>query len=128
MARSLDNELRQAIGVFVKQVASLAQRAAVETLETALAQTLSPTAASTLPHNSARAAGKRTPSELHALSDRFLGFVAENPGLRIEQINKRLGTTTKGLALPIRKLLASGEIKVKGRKRSTTYHAPKGVH
>ena len=49
-----------------------------------------------------------------------------NPGLRIEQINKQLGTTTKDLALPIRKLIAEGALKAKGEKRSTTYFAGEG--
>ena len=46
-------------------------------------------------------------------------------GLRIEQIHKELGTTTKDLALPIRKLIAEKRIKTKGQKRSTTYYAGK---
>ena len=52
-----------------------------------------------------------------------MSFVAKHPGLRIEQINKELGTSTKDLALPIRKLIAEGQIKTKGKKRSTTYFA-----
>jgi hypothetical protein len=45
--------------------------------------------------------------------------------MRIEQINKQLGTTTKDLALPIRKLISEGAITTKGQKRSTTYFAGK---
>ena len=55
------------------------------------------------------------------LSEKFASYVKANPGLRIEQINKELGTTTKDLALPIRKLIADGYLKAKGKKRSTTY-------
>jgi hypothetical protein len=66
---------------------------------------------------------KRDPAALNALSEQFVKFVASNPDLRIEQINKELGTTTKDLALPIRKLIADGVIKTKGQKRSTTYTA-----
>ena len=65
--------------------------------------------------------GKRTSDELEQLSTQFLDFVKKNPGLRIEQINKGLGTTTKDLALPIRKLVSEGTVKVKGAKRATTY-------
>ncbi|HUS31210.1 MAG TPA: hypothetical protein VMZ53_22020 [Kofleriaceae bacterium] len=65
--------------------------------------------------------GKRTSGELDQLADRFHSFVTKHPGLRIEQINKQLGTTTKDLALPIRKLLSDGALKTKGVKRSTTY-------
>ena len=49
--------------------------------------------------------------------------MTKHPGLRIEQINKQLGTTTKDLALPIRKLIAEGALKTKGEKRSTAYFA-----
>ena len=64
---------------------------------------------------------KRTSEDIEAMAENFSTFVRENPGLRIEQINKQLGTTTKDLALPIRKLLAEGVITAKGQKRSTTY-------
>jgi hypothetical protein len=68
---------------------------------------------------------KRTSQDLEVLSERLLSFVAESPGLRIEQINHRLGTTTRELALPIRKLTSSGRLVARGHRRSTTYH-PKG--
>jgi len=64
---------------------------------------------------------KRDPAVIAETGKRFVAFVAKHPGLRIEQINKQLGTTTKDLALPIRKLLADKAIKIKGQKRSTTY-------
>src|SRR5579871_2278085 len=54
---------------------------------------------------------KRSADELEGLADRFVEYVHKNPGLRIEQINKELGTSTKDLALPIRKLIAEGVIK-----------------
>jgi predicted transcriptional regulator len=64
---------------------------------------------------------KRTAEDLEALCTTFASFVKAHPGLRIEQINKELGTTTKDLALPIRKLVSNGMISAKGNKRSTTY-------
>jgi|SRR5580704_9154507 hypothetical protein len=66
---------------------------------------------------------KRSADELEGLADRFVEFVHKNPGLRIEQINRELGTSTKDLALPIRKLIAEGVIKGKGEKRSRQYFA-----
>ena len=66
---------------------------------------------------------KRRPEDLEALCNQLAAFVKSHPGLRIEQINKELGTSTKDLALPIRKLIAEGQIKTKGKKRSTTYFA-----
>jgi hypothetical protein len=74
--------------------------------------------------NGSRGKGEKRPAgELKALSDKFVAFVTKNPGLRIEQINTQLGTSTKELALPIRKLIADGVVKGKGSKRSTTYFA-----
>ncbi|HEX8114384.1 MAG TPA: hypothetical protein VF516_41930 [Kofleriaceae bacterium] len=64
---------------------------------------------------------KRRPEDLEALCNQFASFVKSHPGLRIEQINKELGTTTKDLALPIRKLIAEGKVAAKGQKRSTAY-------
>ena len=69
---------------------------------------------------------KRSSDELDRMAEEFHAFVAKHPGLRIEQINKELGTTTKDLALPIRKLIADGALKTKGAKRSTTYFAGEG--
>lgn len=66
---------------------------------------------------------KRSESDIQKLMDKFVGFVAKHPGLRIEQINAKLGTNTKDLALPVRKLLAARKLKTKGEKRATTYEA-----
>jgi hypothetical protein len=70
---------------------------------------------------------KRGADELEQLSKRFVQFVHDTPGQRIEQINKQLGTTTAELALPIRKLLSEGTITSEGQKRSTIYFAGKGA-
>lgn len=43
---------------------------------------------------------KRSAEDLQALSATLASFVKAHSGLRIEQINKELGTTTKDLALP----------------------------
>lgn len=66
---------------------------------------------------------KRSPEDIQKLMDKFAGFVKKNPGLRIEQINAKLGTTTKGLALPVRKLIEENRIRTRGEKRATTYEA-----
>ena len=64
---------------------------------------------------------KRDPKVIAALQGKVLAYIAAHPGLRIEQINAGLGTTTKAIFLPIRKLLAAGAIRAKGEKRATTY-------
>ncbi len=76
---------------------------------------------------SRRKGEKRTADELDGLAEKFQEYVKSNPGLRIEQINKQLGTTTKDLQLPIRKLIADGAVKAKGEKRSTQYFPGEGT-
>ena len=73
--------------------------------------------------NGVQRGGKRSQEDLESLSEAFVTYVTKHPNLRVEQINKELGTTTKDLALPIRKLIADKKIKAKGKRRSTTYFA-----
>lgn len=122
-------QMNRVVAGFVAQITELARRAAIDTLEAALSGSEARRAASSASVAVGRVRGrgaKRSPDELDKLAERFQTFVKENPGLRIEQINKQLGTTTKDLALPIRKLLAEGAIHAKGQKRSTTYFAGGG--
>jgi hypothetical protein len=130
------NEMNRTVQGFVAQITELARRAALDTLESAFggrggrgaangAAAVAVAAVGRLGRPRGGRSGKRSPADLEALSDRFGAFVKANPGLRIEQINKELGTTTKDLALPIRKLISEGAISTKGQKRSTTYFAGK---
>ena len=120
------NDMNQAVQGFVAQITELARRAAITTLESAFGARggrgapSSPGVAHVGRPPGGRGA-KRTAADLEALSGKFAAFVKSNPGLRIEQINKELGTSTKELALPIRKLISERRISVKGKKRSTTY-------
>jgi hypothetical protein len=142
------NEMNRVVQGFVAQIAELARRAAIDTLESAFGGGGGGGGGGRAPRGGGGSAGaataaiasasfgrvgrprggrgaKRTAADLDALSDKFASFVKANPGLRIEQINKQLGTTTKDLALPIRKLIGEGQITAKGQKRSTTYFAGK---
>ena len=135
------SEMNRTVQGFVAQISELARRAAIDTLESAFAgrattRSTAASAAIAVPASNGervertragrpRVGAKRTSADLVELSERFAAFVKANPGLRIEQINKELGTVTKDLALPIRKLLADGVITSKGQKRSTTYFAGK---
>ena len=113
-------EMNRVVADFVSQITELARRAAIDTLESALGKRGG--GAVRLGRVRGRGA-KRSSGELDKLAEQFHAYVAKHPGLRIEQINKELGTSTKDLALPIRKLIADGEVKTKGAKRSTTYFA-----
>lgn len=116
---NFQSEMDRVVSSFVAQITDLARQAAITMLQTSLG---GPPQARVTRRAAARGA-KRSATDLDRLADQFVTFVASNPGLRIEQINHQLGTTTKDLALPVRKLIASGAIKVKGKKRSTTYYA-----
>jgi hypothetical protein len=127
-------EMNRVVQGFVGQITELARRAAIDTLESAFGgrSGRSAPAAAALVATLGRVGrprggrgAKRSSADLEALSQRFASFVKANPGLRIEQINKELGTTTKDLALPIRKLISEGVISAKGQKRSTTYFGGK---
>ena len=126
----LQNELNRAVAGFVDQITEIARRAAVEMIENALnghgGGSARGRALPAIARGRRGRGAKRTEGELEDLQDKFVDFVKDNPGLRIEQINKQLGTTTKDLQLPIRKLIAEGVILAKGSKRSTTYTAGAG--
>jgi hypothetical protein len=131
MMTDFQNEMNRTVQSFVTQISELARRAALDTLESAFtghggrggARVLASATLGAAPVGRPRGGrgAKRTAEDLEALSAKFASFVKAHPGLRIEQINKELGTTTKDLALPIRKLVAEKAISTKGNKRSTTY-------
>ena len=116
-------EMNRLVTDFVSQITELARRAAINTLESALGKTGSGGGSLRVNGRGRGRGGKRTSGELEKLGDKFHDFVAKHPGLRIEQINKQLGTSTKDLALPIRKMITEGSLKTKGEKRSTAYFA-----
>jgi hypothetical protein len=118
---NLQSDIQRLVDGFVAQVTELARRAAITTLESALGGGRGGSGGGLRIGRGRGRGAKRTGEELDKLSDDFLAFVNKNPGLRIEQINKQLGTTTKDLALPIRKMISDGTLKVKGKKRSTAY-------
>lgn len=116
-------EMNRVVAGFVAQITDLARAAARDMIDEALGRG-GKISIGGLGRGAGRGRGrgaKRTAEELDRLAEQFHAFVTKHPGLRIEQINKQLNTTTKDLALPIRKLLAEGALKTKGAKRSTTY-------
>lgn len=64
---------------------------------------------------------KRSPDELEKLTGQLLTYIKGNAGQRIEQIADGMGTSTKELNLPAKKLLSTKAIKTKGHKRATQY-------
>ena len=121
-------EMNRVVQGFVAQITELARAAAREMIDEALGSKSGRVSFGNFGRVGRLGGGrgrgaKRSSDELDKLADNFLSYVQKHPGMRIEQINKQLGTTTKDLALPIRKLIGEGALKTKGEKRSTTYFA-----
>jgi len=113
--------LQKLVANFVADLQAIFQRSAIAALTGTVGKgKLKPNGS-----NGHAMGGKRPAVELERLANSFVEHVKANPNQRVEQINKALGTTTKELALPIRKLIAEKRLRTKGRKRSTTYAAVK---
>jgi hypothetical protein len=122
---NMQNEMARVVASFVAEITEIAKRAARDQLDAAfgMGSSRAPRASSASPARGRGRGVKRTSGDLEKLGEKFYEYVKANPGLRIEQINQKLGTSTKDLQLPIRKMIADGELKAKGKKRSTTYTA-----
>jgi HPt (histidine-containing phosphotransfer) domain-containing protein len=132
---NINDTIRAALDAFVDDISNLIQQAALESVEQALA------GASVIPGRRGRGAGravaasfvalgrgrkkgaKRTAEELEQLIKKLHGYIAKNPGQRIEQIAQGLDITTKELNLPAKKLISDKKLSTKGQKRATTYFA-----
>ena len=135
---NINDTIRAALDSFVEDISNLIQQAALESVEQALA------GASVIPGRSGRGArgagravatslvalgrgrkkgAKRTAEELEQLIKKLHGYIAKNPGQRIEQIAQGLDITTKELNLPAKKLIGDKKLSTKGQKRATTYFA-----
>jgi len=138
--RDLQGQIQEILADTAARIAALLQKAAMESISSTLgvlegagngtrragSRRRAPTAATTGSRRSRGKGAKRPAEEIEAAMKTVAGFIAKNPGLRIEQINKELGTTTSQLALPLRKLIADKTIKTKGQKRATTYFRARG--
>ena len=130
---NINDTIRSALDAFVEDLSNLIQQAALESVELALAS------ASAIPGRRGRGArqaapvfaslgnrkkgAKRTAEELDQLIKRLHGYIAKNPGQRIEQIAQGLDISTKELNLPAKKLIGDKKLSTKGQKRATTYFA-----
>src|SRR5690349_12160277 len=136
------SQINKLVDEFVSQVTAVARQAAMDTLTAALGSAGGAAARRrgaalagvSLPLlGLGRGGGGRRPkgakrpqTELAQTRQMVLDFITKNPGLRIEQINKELGTTTRDLSLPLRKLIGDGQVRTEGEKRSTQYFPGEG--
>jgi hypothetical protein len=128
MRPSNELEIRSLIESFVQDLTAVIRASAMDVVSEALGAEGSSRPRRGANRATAAAPGgrrvkgaKRDPDVLAALTDKLGAFIKKTPGQRIEQIGKALGTPTKDLALPVKKLLAAKKISTKGQKRATTY-------
>lgn len=129
----IQQAINERIDAFVADITELAKKAALETLETGLSggirrisSTKGPSALVTATRGGRRKSGKRSPDEIQETATQLLDFIQQNPGQRMEAIAKALGSTTKDLTLPIKKLLQQNMVRVEGQKRATSYYPANG--
>ena len=133
---SVNDRIRQRVEEFAEEIAELIRASAMETVAAALGEGVGggrggrgrgrrgagrpARGAGRLSVSRAKGA-KRPPGEIEKLASELASYIKSNPGQRIEQIAKGIGTSTKELTLPVKKLLAKKSIKTRGQKRATQY-------
>jgi hypothetical protein len=131
MPIAIESEIRSRVEAFAEELIALLRESAMDVVKDALGETAASRRGgrgrASAPRASMRPKGaKRDPNVLEALTEKLGAFIKKNPGQRIEQIGKALGTPTKELALPVKKLVAAKKISTTGQKRSTKYFAASG--
>ncbi len=127
----VDAKIRASVEAFVAELSGLVQEAALEKVSEAIAgaKTTTPSRRRGAPRAAAAAArpqrgsrgGKRTAEEIESQASEITAFVTKNPGSGVEAIAAGLGTSSKELTLPIKKLLSTKALTRKGQKRATKY-------
>jgi DNA-binding NtrC family response regulator len=144
---NVDTQIKSRVDSFVAELSALVKKAALEAVSNAIkgeapapsvakapaAKKRAPAPApAKAPAKAAKAAPaaaaskrkagqKRSPDEIAKTTDKLLGYITKNSGQRIEEIAKGVGSSTKELTLPIKKLLNDKKITAKGEKRATRY-------
>jgi hypothetical protein len=135
---TVNDQIRDRVEAFAAELTELIRAAAMETVASALgegavgggrgrgrgrrAAAIAVRVGRRGSRGAAREKGaKRPPQEIEKLTAKLGDYVKSNPGQRIEQIAKGMGTSTKELNLPVKKLIATKAIKTRGQKRATQY-------
>ena len=130
-----DQQIRTRIDSFLAELSGLVRKAAFEAVHEVLGERPArrrrrgpgrprrsgrPRKAGRRPGRPARG-GKRTTEQVDAMAARVLAQVRSKQGQRLEEIGKAMRMPTKGLKLPITKLMAAKKLMTKGQKRGTRY-------
>jgi hypothetical protein len=132
--KSTDQSIRTRIDSFLSELSGLVRRSALAAVQEALGEgarrrrgprrTRGPgKRGPDRPMKVGRPAGggKRSSEQVDAMAARVLAQVRSNQGQGLEEIGRAMKLPTKGLKLPIAKLLARKKLKTKGQKRGTRY-------
>ncbi len=130
----LQRQINERVAAFVSDVTEIARQAAMDTLTEALHDgkpapaRRTATTGYTKPQAPARRGrgGKRSPEELDQMAEQLHAHIQENPGERMEEIARSVGSSTRDLALPVKKLLSDRRIRTEGQKRATRYYPASG--
>jgi hypothetical protein len=120
----IDERIRGMVQAFAGELAALIRESAFDTVRAALGDSggRGRRGSAALGRRSDRSKGaKRPPQEIAKLVGKLRDYVKAHPGQRIEQIAKGMGTSTRELNLPAKKLLSQKQLKTRGEKRATKY-------
>lgn len=123
LGMELSRQISELVARFVARVTDLARELAQDQLTAALAddRDLSRPARAPTSRRLPGPPGRRAPEEIEAVRRRLLAHIEAHPGQRIEEIARALGTTTRALAAPLKKLLWADLVRAQGERRATRY-------
>jgi hypothetical protein len=133
----VEQRIQERVEAFVQELSVLVRQSVLDSVSDALGGGSSGAARGrggrrpAGPAGAARAAGaargrrrkgqKRSPRELERLVDSVRGYVQKHPGEGVEKMARELGTNSRELVLPLKKLIKQGEVRTRGEKRATKY-------
>jgi hypothetical protein len=137
---TLDRDIQSRIQSFLAELSALVKRQALEAVQGALAVDGAAPArrGPGRPRGSTAKGGpgrtpkagrptgadkraKRSSEAVEAMAARVLAQIRSKQGQRLEEIGRAMKMPTKGLKLPIAKLLAAKQLRTEGQKRGTKY-------
>jgi hypothetical protein len=127
-AQSVEDQIRTRIEEFVDELTRLVRESALSAFEQALG-TARPAANAAKRKPPARAAsappagGGRGRASAASIVER----VSAEPGLRVDELAKGLGTTSATLQPLVRQLLQTGDLRTEGQRRGTRYFPGDGT-
>ena len=121
-----DQQIRDRIEEFVNQLSQLVRQTALDSVRDALGDGAGGgrgrgRGRATVGRGARGKGEKRSSDQIAETTKAVVSYVRKHPGQGVEAIAKGLGTVTKELTLPIRKLVAERGLKTKGQKRATKY-------